>query len=526
LKINQLNVGARLALGFAIVLSLMVGLAVNGIVRMSTMQEKTSRIVEQDNVKARLLTDLRQSVMNAIVNGRNIALMHDDAEIDAENARLAANRAQYRKIYDQLDGMLDSDAEKAGLAKIVASRAAAVDVVTKMTNLMKAGDRDGSNRVLLHELQPLQTKTVDAMDDLVRTFEQQITDAAEQAAVAHRAARGQTLVITLAAVLLGAGMAWLITRGLLRQLGGEPVDAAAIAGRIAAGELDVAISLRPGDRSSLLSALETMRARLADLVGQVRHAADGIAHATGDIASGNADLSARTEAQAGSLEETASTMEELTSTVQQNAHHAHQADALARAAAEVAQRGGAVVAQVVATMGTIADSSRRIADIIAVIDGIAFQTNILALNAAVEAARAGEQGRGFAVVAGEVRNLAQRSAAAAKEVKHLIDDSAGKVDAGSRLVDEAGATMRDVVASIRQVTDLMADISAATAEQAHGIQQANAAVVDMDGVTQQNAALVEEAAAAAQALREQAADLARLMSVFKLGLSPRLLAAG
>jgi methyl-accepting chemotaxis protein len=517
MKISNLKVWARLALGFSIVLVLMVALAVNGVVNMSTMQDKMTRIVESDNVKVKLVTDLRQSVMAAIINGRNIALMNDAAEIDAENKRLAANRAEYKVLFDKLSGMIASDAEKTALDKIVAARGASVDVVTRMTALVKAGQREDANRVLLNELQPLQTKTVVAMDDMVRHLEQQVLDAAAQAAAAHQAARSQTLLITLAAVLLGSVMAWLITRSLLRQLGGEPGYAADIASRIADGELDVTVALRDGDRHSLLFAMDTMRAKLAGLVGHVREATHHIAHASSEIATGNADLSARTEVQAGSLEETASTMEELTSTVKQNASHALTANELARAASSVAARGGEVVAQVVSTMGSINDSSKKIVDIISVIDGIAFQTNILALNAAVEAARAGEQGRGFAVVASEVRNLAQRSAAAAKEIKQLIGDSVGKVEIGSKLVGEAGMTMSEVVDSIGKVTTIMADISAATTEQTHGIEQANRAIMDMDGVTQQNAALVEEAAAAAQAMQQQAAELARLVSVFRVG---------
>jgi methyl-accepting chemotaxis protein len=277
----------------------------------------------------------------------------------------------------------------------------------------------------------------------------------------------------------------------------------------------------------LLHALDEMSQGLVRIVTEVRQGTDAIATASGEIASGNLDLSSRTEQQASSLEETASSMEELTSTVKQNAENARQANQLAASASDVAQRGGAVVSDVVETMASIDASSRKIVDIIGVIDGIAFQTNILALNAAVEAARAGEQGRGFAVVASEVRNLAQRSASAAKEIKALIDDSVGKVAAGSRLVGQAGSTMDEVVASIRRLTDIVAEISHASSEQTHGIEQINDAITQMDHVTQQNAALVEQAAAAADAMQGQAARLARAVSTFKLdGMAPSPLLIG
>jgi methyl-accepting chemotaxis protein len=343
--------------------------------------------------------------------------------------------------------------------------------------------------------------------------------AATAAQASQRYANSRLLMLTLVLGSLGFGVGlgiW-ITRGLTRQLGGEPDYAVKVAGAIAAGELSTVIATRNGDHSSLLYAMESMRDSLVRIVGQVRTGTDTIATASGQIASGNLDLSARTEQQASSLEETASAMEELTSTVKQNADNANQANMLAVAASEVAVKGGAVVSDVVGTMASINESSRKIVDIIAVIDGIAFQTNILALNAAVEAARAGEQGRGFAVVAAEVRNLAQRSAAAAKEIKLLINDSVEKVEAGGKLVDQAGVTMEEIVQSIARVTDIMSEIASASSEQTIGIEQVNSSIIQMDEVTQQNAALVEEAAAAASSMQEQSAHLAQIVSIFKLG---------
>ncbi|MBC7941642.1 MAG: cache domain-containing protein, partial [Chitinophagaceae bacterium] len=325
------------------------------------------------------------------------------------------------------------------------------------------------------------------------------------AAIMKRLASFSVAALALAAVLLAIG--WAISRGLLRQLGGEPGHAADITRRIAEGDLAVAIDLKKADRSSLLHAIKGMRDALAKVVGEVRSGTDTIATASGQIAAGNHDLSSRTEEQASSLQQTAASMEELTSTVKQNADNARQANQLAVSASEVAVRGGSVVSQVVDTMGSINASSRKIVDIIGVIDGIAFQTNILALNAAVEAARAGEQGRGFAVVASEVRNLAQRSAAAAKEIKTLIGDSVDKVEEGSKQVAEAGKTMNEIVDSVRRVTDIMGEITAASQEQTSGIEQINQAITQMDQVTQQNAALVEQASAAAQSLQEQAGSL-------------------
>jgi methyl-accepting chemotaxis protein len=340
------------------------------------------------------------------------------------------------------------------------------------------------------------------IDDVDRAFHQQLIESA-------------IWLVVIGALL--SGVVVLLIRNVERSLGGDPGYAVAVARRIAGGDLGAEIDVRAGDGTSLMAAMEAMRDALAGIVTQVRSGTDLIASASGQIASGNLDLSSRTEEQASSLEETAASMEELTSTVKQSAENARQASALAESAAGVAGRGGEVVARVVDTMESIKSASNKIVDIIGVIDGIAFQTNILALNAAVEAARAGEQGRGFAVVAGEVRNLAQRSAQAAKEIKELIGDSVEKVGDGARLVLDAGATMQEIVASVNRVSGMIAAISSATQEQGSGIEHINQAIAQMDQVTQQNASLVEEAAAASEAMQEQAARLAQTVSVFRVG---------
>jgi methyl-accepting chemotaxis protein len=352
-----------------------------------------------------------------------------------------------------------------------------------------------------------------ATREMIDFQENRFEAAGSESILTFEAARTSMIGLALAAILIGLSFAFWITRSITR-----PIDAAVkIAQTVAAGDLTSRIEVTSQDETGqLMQALKDMNTSLVGIVGNVRQGTDTIATASSQIAAGNQDLSSRTEEQASSLEETAASMEELTSTVKQNADNARQANQLAVSASSVAVKGGAVVAQVVGTMGAINTSSRKIVDIIGVIDGIAFQTNILALNAAVEAARAGEQGRGFAVVAAEVRNLAQRSAAAAKEIKTLIGDSVDKVEEGSRQVAEAGKTMDEIVDSVRRVTDIMAEITAASQEQTQGIEQINQAITQMDQVTQQNAALVEEAAAAAQSLQEQAGGLSQVVSIFKL----------
>ena len=364
-----------------------------------------------------------------------------------------------------------------------------------------------------HASEPLFDKAEQTLDKIIELNENIAAGAVRTGGAAVVSAERAMAVTALVAMALAIVIAWYITLAITR-----PIESAVkVAQTVAAGDLtsDIAVETRE-ETGQLLQALKDMNAGLVNVVAQVRKGTDAIAGATSEIASGNMDLSSRTEEQASSLEETASSMEELTSTVRHNTDNAQQANALARTASEVAARGGEAVARVVQTMESINESSGKIVDIISVIDGIAFQTNILALNAAVEAARAGEQGRGFAVVASEVRNLAQRSASAAKEIKQLIGDSVEKVGAGSRLVGEAGATMGEVVASVQRVSAIISDISLATQEQSAGIDQINTAISQMDHVTQQNAALVEEAAAASAALEEQAARLMEVVGVFKL----------
>jgi methyl-accepting chemotaxis protein len=337
------------------------------------------------------------------------------------------------------------------------------------------------------------------------------------ASVGGEAGLVRTLVIGAVLIVgLGiAGFAWYLTR-VVRQLGDEPERLKEVASAVAAGDLATQIALRAGDTDSVMAALRTMRDNLARTVQEVRANADSVAGASGEIASGNADLSARTEQQASSLQQTAASMEELGTTVRQNADNARQANQLAIGSSQVAEHGGGMVREVVETMRGINESSRKIADIIGVIDGIAFQTNILALNAAVEAARAGDQGRGFAVVASEVRTLAQRSADAARQIKGLIEESVGRVDSGTALVDRTGATMQEIVASIRKVTDIVGEISSASEEQSRGVSLVGDAVSQMDRVTQQNAALVEESAAAAESLKQQAGQLVQAVATFRL----------
>jgi methyl-accepting chemotaxis protein len=514
-----MKVGTRLGLGFALVLSFLVAVTITGILRMAQIQDRLDRVVGVNNVVTRHVIDMRGNVSDRINSLRILTMMSSPDEMEGDLTRFKAMTVKYNEIEKKLTDKFAieaSPAEKALLAQVKESEAVAMPAIAKASELWLASKPEDATRVMIKEIRPAQKKWMDSLEQLAALEDKLNNQSQVDAETAFVNARNFMLLMGVLAVGMGVLAAVVITRGLLKQLGGEPDYTAKIAGSIAQGDLSIAIMTADSDKGSLLAEMKEMRNSLVSIVGQVRVGTETIGTASREIAAGNIDLSSRTEMQASSLEKTASAMEELTSTVKQNADNAREANLLAATASDVARKGGDVVSQVVDTMGSINASANKIVDIIGVIDGIAFQTNILALNAAVEAARAGEQGRGFAVVASEVRNLAQRSAAAAKEIKTLIGDSVEKVERGSKLVGQAGVTMDEVVASVKRVTDIMSEIANASQEQSAGIEQVNLSIIEMDSMTQQNAALVEEAAAAAQSLQDQASELAHVVSIFKL----------
>jgi methyl-accepting chemotaxis protein len=509
----NLKIATKLIVAFGVVQLLSLFLGINAITAMGNINQASDDLTRNwmPSVQAVMtmrieIGDFRRWELAHILTGDDKNHATYEKHMDDTLAALKAANERYQKLISSPEERALYDGYTRLWQDFLAEH-------NKLVELSRKGQKEDARAVALGVSVRILNDMTAQMDKLVKLN----VDGGDAASVAATTLFGhsRTLIIALlvATVVVGMLLALWVARIVSRPLR----EAVTLARRVAAGDLTSDIDVTSAcETGQLMQALKDMTVSLQTLVAQVRSGTDTIATASGQIAAGNQDLSSRTEQQASSLEETASSMEELTSTVKQNADNARQANQLAQSASGIAVRGGAVVGQVVGTMASINESSRKIVDIIAVIDGIAFQTNILALNAAVEAARAGEQGRGFAVVASEVRNLAQRSAAAAKDIKILIGDSVEKVDAGSKLVDQAGATMEEIVASITRVTDIMGEITAASLEQSSGIEQVNQAIVQMEQVTQQNAALVEEAAAAAEAMTDQAAQLSQVVSVFKL----------
>ncbi|MFM9924744.1 methyl-accepting chemotaxis protein [Variovorax sp. H27-G14] len=513
MSLKDLKIGTRLGLGFTVTLLLMALIACIGVLRLTAVGKATDEMVTQALVKERLATEWLANVRSNTVASFAMVKATDPQVVAYFAKTQAAGSARINPVQKQLDTMLDTPDEKALYAKVAAARKVVLDTLGVIGKLKDGGQQAEANTMVETQFTDALAGYSGAVEALAGHQREKIDAAAKGIASDYTAGRTMLLVLSAFALVVGALFAWRLTLGIVRPLG----RAVTVAETVAAGDLSAHIVVESRDEAGqLMHALREMNASLAKVVGEVRMGTDTIATASNQIASGNQDLSSRTEEQASSLEQTAASMEELTSTVKQNADNARQANQLAVSASEVAVKGGSVVSQVVQTMGSINASSKKIVDIIGVIDGIAFQTNILALNAAVEAARAGEQGRGFAVVASEVRNLAQRSAAAAKEIKTLIGDSVEKVEAGSKQVAEAGRTMEEIVGSVKRVTDIMGEITAASQEQTSGIEQINQAISQMDQATQQNAALVEEASAAAQSMQEQAGNLSQVVGVFRL----------
>jgi len=512
-KMSNLRIGTRLGLGFGLVILLLVVISILSVTHLKSGTANTEAIVNDRYAKIALATQVRGNTNTEARNLRN-ALLAPTPEESKKFIALAVNAEKKNKvILPQIEKLVHGPKGMALFKAIIDARTAYRVAADKELKLIEEGGKEQATEFLFKEVIPPQNALFDAIEKFdeyqTEAMDRTANDTLEQA----RAATNLVIILSLIAALLATVIGVLITRSITRPIN----KAVKVAQTVAAGDLTSHIEVNTSDETGeLLQALKDMNDSLQTIVSQVRLGTDTIATATTQIAIGNLDLSSRTEQQAGALEETASAMEEITSTVQQNAEHARHANTLAKTASEVARKGGSVVSEVVGTMDSISESAKKIVDIISVIDGIAFQTNILALNAAVEAARAGEQGRGFAVVASEVRNLAQRSASAAKEIKALIGDSVEKVEAGSRMVGLAGATMTEVVDSVKRVTDVISEITAAGQEQTTGIEQINNAVVEMDNVTQQNAALVEEAAAAAGSLQNQAKILADIVSVFNI----------
>lgn len=511
--LKNLKLGARLSAGFAIVLALMITMSAVALLRFVDIGAMNAKLIDEQWVKAQAAQDLAVTWQNYGRTALDLVVSTDRTRIEGDWKQIDANKGTAEAALATLDQLVTRPDGMTLLANVKEQRVEFLESLGLLRTLIDNGQT-------LEATQLVTLRTLPAIDAMNRevgklnALQARLVDE-EGAHTRAQIESGQKLLLALSAIgmIIGVFFAWWLTRSITIPIR----EAVTIARTVAAGDLTSDIRVRSRDETGqLLGALKDMNESLERIVSQVRLSSDSIAVGSGQIATGNADLSQRTEEQASNLQQTAASMEELSTTIGQNSDTARQANQLAQGASDAAARGGAVVGQVVETMNEITASSNRIAQIISVIDGIAFQTNILALNAAVEAARAGEQGRGFAVVAGEVRSLAQRSAEAAREIKTLIDESVDKVQTGSKYVGEAGRSMDEIVGQVRRVTDLIGEISSASEQQAGGVGQVSDAVTQLDQVTQQNAALVEESAAAAESLKQQAESLAQAVAVFRL----------
>ena len=517
MNLDNLKLSSKLTAAFGAMVALLLILVVVALLQISNMRHSVSEITNNQLPSVELVAQMDSAIANYRIAEIRHVINQDESAMKGIEDSLIRLRADFNTASQAFAKLMSNDEERKMYATFEAEWKKYQSLSEQILSLSRSNDDENARKLLESESLKMYEATDVSINKMVKLNHD---SAVEQAAISENAAataRNAMFAGLLLSLVFAVAISTLLIRSIGRQLGAEPAEAARLAQGIASGNLSSRIDLKVGDTSSLMAHLKSMQQSLATVVTNVREGSESVATASAEIAQGNQDLSGRTESQASALEQTAASMEELSSTVKQNADNARQANQLAMTASTVAIQGGEVVSKVVDTMKGINEASRRISDIISVIDGIAFQTNILALNAAVEAARAGEQGRGFAVVASEVRSLAGRSADAAKEIKTLINASVERVTQGTTLVDQAGSTMNEVVTAIKRVTDIVGEISSASNEQSLGVSQVGEAVTQMDRATQQNAALVEQMAAAAGSLKSQAQDLVHTVAVFQLG---------